>query len=111
MIFNLFKLIEISTNQFNLTLHSHKQKSWLFCKWLFYFQVLSLFITLCGDGCLFPSDTSSNLAANLKQELQTSDHLDANVMAYLRYRGIIPDIMESMKEKEILSPQMKVTYD
>ncbi|XP_064573738.1 pericentrin isoform X11 [Zonotrichia leucophrys gambelii] len=53
------------------------------------------------------SNTSSNLAANLKQELQTSDHLDANVMAYLRYRGIIPDIMESMKEKEILSPQMK----
>ncbi|XP_053803888.1 pericentrin [Vidua chalybeata] len=57
------------------------------------------------DGC--GSNTSSNLAANLKQELQTSDHLDANVMAYLRYRGIIPDIMESMKEKEILSPQMK----
>uniref|UniRef100_A0A8C5ILP9 Pericentrin n=2 Tax=Passeriformes TaxID=9126 RepID=A0A8C5ILP9_JUNHY len=53
------------------------------------------------------SNTSSNLAANLKQELQTSDHLDANVIAYLRYRGIIPDIMESMKEKEILSPQMK----
>ncbi|XP_030807831.1 pericentrin isoform X3 [Camarhynchus parvulus] len=58
-----------------------------------------------SDGC--GSDTSSNLAANLKQELQTSDHLDANVMAYLRYRGIIPDIMESMREKEILSPQMK----
>ncbi|XP_054492626.2 pericentrin isoform X2 [Agelaius phoeniceus] len=58
-----------------------------------------------SDGC--GSNTSSNLAANLKQELQTSDHLDANVMAYLRYRGIIPDIMESMKEKEILSPQMK----
>ncbi|XP_041343627.1 pericentrin isoform X4 [Pyrgilauda ruficollis] len=58
-----------------------------------------------SDGC--GSNTSSNLAANLKQELQPSDHLDANVMAYLRYRGIIPDIMESMKEKEILSPQMK----
>ncbi|XP_066045588.1 pericentrin isoform X3 [Chamaea fasciata] len=58
-----------------------------------------------SDGC--GSNTSSNLAANLKQELQTSDHLDANVMAYLRYRGMIPDIMESMKEKEILSPQMK----
>ncbi|XP_068052519.1 pericentrin isoform X3 [Anomalospiza imberbis] len=58
-----------------------------------------------SDGC--GSNTISNLAANLKQELQTSDHLDANVMAYLRYRGIIPDIMESMKEKEILSPQMK----
>ncbi|XP_054133613.1 pericentrin isoform X10 [Melozone crissalis] len=58
-----------------------------------------------SDGC--GSNTSSNLAANLKQELQTSDHLDANVMAYLRYRGIIPEIMESMKEKEILSPQMK----
>ncbi|XP_041253014.1 pericentrin isoform X13 [Onychostruthus taczanowskii] len=58
-----------------------------------------------SDGC--GSNTSSNLAANLKQELQPSDHLDANVMAYLRYRGIIPDIMESMKEKDILSPQMK----
>ncbi|XP_062362653.1 pericentrin [Cinclus cinclus] len=58
-----------------------------------------------SDGC--GSNTSSNLAANLKQELQTSDHLDANVMAYLRYRAMIPDIMESMKEKEILSPQMK----
>ncbi|KAI1237005.1 hypothetical protein IHE44_0014257 [Lamprotornis superbus] len=58
-----------------------------------------------SDGC--GSNTSSNMAANLKQELQTSDHLDANVMAYLRYRAMIPDIMESMKEKEILSPQMK----
>ncbi|XP_039584485.1 pericentrin isoform X6 [Passer montanus] len=62
-------------------------------------------VSAMSDGC--GSNTSSNLAANLKQELQPSDHLDANVMAYLRYRGIIPDIMESMKEKEILSPQMK----
>ncbi|XP_063256253.1 pericentrin isoform X3 [Prinia subflava] len=61
--------------------------------------------SVMSDGC--GSNTSSNLAANLKQELQTSDHLDANVMAYLRYRGMIPDIMESMKEKEMLSPQMK----
>ncbi|XP_068877985.1 pericentrin isoform X7 [Aphelocoma coerulescens] len=58
-----------------------------------------------SDGC--GSNTSSNLAANLKQELQTSDHLDANVMAYLQYQAMIPDIMESTKEKEILSPQMK----
>uniref|UniRef100_A0A8C3NPM3 Pericentrin n=1 Tax=Cyanoderma ruficeps TaxID=181631 RepID=A0A8C3NPM3_9PASS len=61
--------------------------------------------SVMSDGC--GSNTSSNLAADLKQELQTSDHLDANVMAYLQYRGMIPDIMESMKEKEILSPQMK----
>ncbi|XP_056352180.1 pericentrin isoform X3 [Oenanthe melanoleuca] len=61
--------------------------------------------SVMSDEC--GSNTSSNLAANLKQELQTSDHLDANVMAYLRYRAMIPDIMESMKEKEILSPQMK----
>lgn len=67
--------------------------------------------TLWGWGLSLPSDTSSNLAADLKQELQTSDHLDANVMAYLRYRAMIPDIMESMKEKEILSQQMKVMYD
>ncbi|XP_050843489.1 pericentrin isoform X2 [Serinus canaria] len=58
-----------------------------------------------SDGC--GSNSSSNLAAHLKQELQTSDHLDAPVLAYLRYRGMIPDIMESMKEKEMLSPQMK----
>ncbi|XP_015490365.1 pericentrin isoform X3 [Parus major] len=61
--------------------------------------------SVMSDGC--GSNTSSNLAANLKQELQRSDHLDANVMAYLRYREMIPDIMESMKEKEILSPEMK----
>lgn len=67
-----------------------------------------IYNTLWGWGLSLPPDTSLNLAANLKQELQTSDHLDANVMAYLHYRGMIPDIMESMKEKEILSPQMKV---
>ncbi|XP_017693575.1 PREDICTED: pericentrin isoform X6 [Lepidothrix coronata] len=64
----------------------------------------------CGSsvgGLSVPSDTSSSLAAKLKQELQTSDHLDASVMAYLRYRGAFPDIMESMKEKEVLSPQLK----
>uniref|UniRef100_U3KFT9 Pericentrin n=1 Tax=Ficedula albicollis TaxID=59894 RepID=U3KFT9_FICAL len=61
--------------------------------------------SVMSDEC--GSNTSSNLAASLKQELQTSDHLDANVMAYLRYQAMIPDIMESMKEKEILSPQMK----
>ncbi|XP_058695480.1 pericentrin isoform X7 [Poecile atricapillus] len=61
--------------------------------------------SVMSDGC--GSNISSNLAANLKQELQRSDHLDANVMAYLRYREMIPDIMESMKEKEILSPEMK----
>ncbi|XP_041877072.1 pericentrin isoform X2 [Corvus kubaryi] len=58
-----------------------------------------------SDGC--GSNTSSNLVANLKQELQTSDHLDANVTDYLQYQAMIPDIMESTKEKEILSPQMK----
>ncbi|KAM6200755.1 pericentrin isoform 3-T3 [Sarcoramphus papa] len=62
-------------------------------------------IDAMSDG--YGSNTSSNLAAKLKQELQTSDHLDASFMAYLRYRGIFPDIMESMREKEILSPQLK----
>uniref|UniRef100_A0A8C3DQ50 Pericentrin n=1 Tax=Corvus moneduloides TaxID=1196302 RepID=A0A8C3DQ50_CORMO len=57
-----------------------------------------------SDGC---GSSNSNLVANLKQELQTSDHLDANVTAYLQYQAMIPDIMESTKEKEILSPQMK----
>ncbi|KAM6071167.1 pericentrin isoform 2-T2 [Chlamydotis macqueenii] len=58
-----------------------------------------------SDRC--GSNASSNLAAKLKQELQTSDHLDASFMAYLQYRGMFPDIMESMREKEILSPQLK----
>ncbi|XP_074452392.1 pericentrin isoform X2 [Larus michahellis] len=58
-----------------------------------------------SDG--YGSNTSSNLAAKLMQELQTSDHLDASSMAYLQYRGMFPDIMQSMKEKEILSPQLK----
>uniref|UniRef100_A0A8C4UJL4 Pericentrin n=1 Tax=Falco tinnunculus TaxID=100819 RepID=A0A8C4UJL4_FALTI len=55
----------------------------------------------------YGSNTTSNLAAKLKQELETSDHLDASFMAYLRYRGMFPDTMESMREKEILSPQLK----
>ncbi|XP_071603047.1 pericentrin isoform X15 [Heliangelus exortis] len=58
-----------------------------------------------GDG--YGSNTSSNLAAKLKQELQASEHLDASFMAYLRYRGMFPDTMESMREMEILSPQLK----
>lgn len=62
-------------------------------------------------GLSLSSDTSSNLAAKLKQELQASDHLDARFMAYLQYRGMLPDTMESTREKEILSPQLKVTYD
>ncbi|XP_075009967.1 pericentrin isoform X2 [Calonectris borealis] len=62
-------------------------------------------IDAMSDG--YGSNTSSNLAAKLKPELQTSDHLDASFMAYLRYRGMFPDITESMREKEILSPQLK----
>ncbi|XP_049666741.1 pericentrin isoform X3 [Accipiter gentilis] len=62
-------------------------------------------IDVMSDG--YGSNTRSNLAAKLKQELQTSDHLDASFMAYLRYHGIFPDIMESKREKEILSPQLK----
>ncbi|XP_009319102.1 PREDICTED: pericentrin [Pygoscelis adeliae] len=62
-------------------------------------------IDAMSDG--YGSNTSSNLAAKLKQELQTSDHLDPSFMAYLRYCGMFPDIMESMREKEILSPQLK----
>ncbi|XP_068803772.1 pericentrin isoform X4 [Struthio camelus] len=55
----------------------------------------------------YGSNTSSGLGAKLKQELETSEHLDASFMTYLQYRGIFPDIMESMREKEILSPQLK----
>ncbi|XP_065494419.1 pericentrin isoform X12 [Caloenas nicobarica] len=58
-----------------------------------------------SDGC--GSNTSSNLAAKLQQELQTSDHLDASFMAYLQYCGMFPDVMESTREKDILSPQLK----
>ncbi|XP_068264118.1 pericentrin isoform X2 [Nyctibius grandis] len=62
-------------------------------------------IDAMSDG--YGSNTSSNLAAKLKQELQTSDHLNASFMAYLQYRGMFPDIMEPMREKEVLSPQLK----
>lgn len=68
---------------------------------------------LCNTfgGLSLSSDTSSNFAAKLKQELQTSEHLDASFMAYLQYRGMFPDFMESVREKEILSPQLKVIHD
>lgn len=62
-------------------------------------------------GLSLSSDTSSNLAAKLKKELQTSDHLDTSFMAYLQYCGMFPDIVELMREKEILSPQLKVIYN
>ncbi|XP_042639674.1 pericentrin isoform X3 [Tyto alba] len=62
-------------------------------------------VDVMSDG--YGSNISSNLAAKLKQELQTSDHLDASFMAYLRYRAMCPDITESMREKEVLSPQLK----
>ncbi|KAM6332759.1 pericentrin isoform 4-T4 [Podargus strigoides] len=62
-------------------------------------------IDAMSDG--YGSNTSSNLAAKLKQELQPSDNLDASFVAYLRYRGMFPDITKSMGEKEILSPQLK----
>ncbi|XP_032045599.1 pericentrin isoform X5 [Aythya fuligula] len=55
----------------------------------------------------YGSSTSSNLAAKLKQELQPSDHLDASFMAYMQYRGMFSDVMESMREKEVLSPELK----
>ncbi|XP_075567309.1 pericentrin [Pelecanus crispus] len=62
-------------------------------------------IDAMSDG--YGSNTSSNLAAKLKQELQMSDHIDPSFTAYLQYRGTFPDVMESMREKEILSPQLK----
>nr|XP_013807565.1 PREDICTED: pericentrin [Apteryx mantelli mantelli] len=62
-------------------------------------------VEVASDG--YGSNTSSGLAAKLKRELETSEHLDASFLAYLQYRGIVPDFMESMREKEILSPQLK----
>ncbi|XP_064925456.1 pericentrin isoform X12 [Columba livia] len=62
-------------------------------------------IDAMSDG--YGSNTSSNLAAKLQQELQTSDHLDASFMAYLQYCGMFPDVMDSTREKDILSPQLK----
>uniref|UniRef100_A0A8C3LAG7 Pericentrin n=1 Tax=Chrysolophus pictus TaxID=9089 RepID=A0A8C3LAG7_CHRPC len=56
-------------------------------------------IDVMSNGC--DSSTTSNLAAK-----QTSDHSDANFMAYLRYCGMFPGT-ESVREKEILSPQLK----
>ncbi|XP_019378836.1 PREDICTED: pericentrin isoform X3 [Gavialis gangeticus] len=55
----------------------------------------------------YSSNSSSDLAAKLNQELETTEHLDASVLAYLQYCGMFPDGMDSVKEKEILSPQLK----
>ncbi|KYO33582.1 pericentrin isoform D [Alligator mississippiensis] len=55
----------------------------------------------------YSSNSSSDLAAKLNQELETTEHLDASVLAYLQYCGMFPDRMDSVKEKEILSPQLK----
>ncbi|XP_010220669.1 PREDICTED: pericentrin [Tinamus guttatus] len=63
-------------------------------------------VEMASDG--FGSNNSSSLTAKLKQELDASDHLDPSFLAYLQYRGIVPDIVESMREKEILSPQLKM---
>lgn len=65
-------------------------------------------ILLCDVLLDLFSDSSSDLAAKLNQELETTEHLDASVLAYLQYCGMFPDRMDSVKEKEILSPQLKV---
>lgn len=61
-----------------------------------------MFVTPGVGELSLPLGTRSNFAAK-----QTSDHSDANFMAYLRYCGMFPDT-ESVREKEILSPQLKV---
>uniref|UniRef100_A0A8C3SLV1 Pericentrin n=1 Tax=Chelydra serpentina TaxID=8475 RepID=A0A8C3SLV1_CHESE len=58
-----------------------------------------------SDG--YVSNTSSDLAAKLNQELETTEHLDASFMAYLQYCGIFQDAMDPVKEKETISPQLK----
>ncbi|XP_077686664.1 pericentrin isoform X3 [Eretmochelys imbricata] len=58
-----------------------------------------------SDG--YVSNTSSDLAAKLNQELEPTEHLDASFMAYLQYCGIFQDAMDPVKEKETISPQLK----
>ncbi|XP_026513818.1 pericentrin isoform X4 [Terrapene carolina triunguis] len=58
-----------------------------------------------SDG--YVSNTSSDLAAKLNQELETTEHLDASFTAYLQYCGIFQDAMDPVKEKETISPQLK----
>uniref|UniRef100_A0A8C4WC90 Pericentrin n=1 Tax=Gopherus evgoodei TaxID=1825980 RepID=A0A8C4WC90_9SAUR len=58
-----------------------------------------------SDG--YVSNASSDLAAKLNQELETSEHLDASFLAYLQYCGIFQDAMDSVTEKETISPQLK----
>uniref|UniRef100_A0A8C8S5U0 Pericentrin n=1 Tax=Pelusios castaneus TaxID=367368 RepID=A0A8C8S5U0_9SAUR len=55
----------------------------------------------------YGSNTSIYLAAKLNQELETTQHFDASFMAYLQYCGIVQDAMDSVKEKETISPQLK----
>ncbi|XP_039351242.1 pericentrin isoform X1 [Mauremys reevesii] len=58
-----------------------------------------------SDG--YVSNTSSDLAAKLNRELETTEHLDASFTAYLQYCGIFQDAMDPVKEKETISPQLK----
>ncbi|TFJ99907.1 calmodulin-binding transcription activator 2 [Platysternon megacephalum] len=58
-----------------------------------------------SDG--YVSNTSSDLAAKLNQELETTEHLDASFTAYLQYCGIFQDAMDPVKENETISPQLK----
>ncbi|XP_008173555.2 pericentrin isoform X21 [Chrysemys picta bellii] len=58
-----------------------------------------------SDG--YVSNPSSDLAAKLNQELETTEHLDASFTAYLQYCGIFQDAMDPVKEKETISPQLK----
>ncbi|XP_066488272.1 pericentrin isoform X2 [Tiliqua scincoides] len=55
------------------------------------------------------SNTSSDLVLQLNQEdPETMVHQDGNVMAYLQYFGIVPDITKpALKEKETFSQQLK----
>ncbi|KAM6268405.1 pericentrin isoform 3-T3 [Porphyrio hochstetteri] len=62
-------------------------------------------IDVMNNGC--GSNTSLDLAAKLEQELQTSAPLYPSITAYLQYCGMLPDTMDSPREKEILSPQLK----
>ncbi|XP_074858211.1 pericentrin isoform X3 [Carettochelys insculpta] len=63
-------------------------------------------LEVASDGC--GSNSSSDMAAKVNQELETAEHVDASFMAYLQYCGIFQDAVgDPLKEKETISPQLK----
>ncbi|XP_053138968.1 pericentrin isoform X2 [Hemicordylus capensis] len=72
-------------------------------------DVKSTMSRLEGASIEYGSNTSANVVFQLKQkDLETIVHQESNMMAYLQYLRMVPDITEpTMKEKDTFSQQLK----